>query len=553
MALLTDQQIPLTYKQLLNLSSSVSSTYQTMTDGLGNDCGLEIKTNQINVRSGWTFTVDGAGLATSLSALSDVAFSGLASNNIMSYNSGTSKWNNITLSTLKSNLSLNNVENTALSTWAGTTNITTLGTISTGTWNGTTLGVGYGGTGQTTYTNGQLLIGNTTGNTLTKATLTQSGGITVTNGGGSITISCVDWTSASADLSTSGKISSSSTAYTHVATGTTAQRDTGGGTGSIRYNTTDGKLEAYNGSGWDQYALSAASGESNTASSVGTGQSLYKSKTGVNLDFYSLLAGSNKITIGLSTSDITVDVNPANITLGSVGGLTWTDGKIPIGKTSDGTLNAATLTAGQGITITNGAASITVADTTVTTKGDIYCYGSSAARLAVGTNGYCLIADSSQSTGLAWAQRARLLQTSYTAYTIATSGSTTIPHDDTIPQNTEGTQLFTVSFTPVSASSTLYMCLTLAWSAAASDWFMGGIWVDSTANALAALDVYNTSSGASLPFALQYSEASGSTSARTYKVRVGDTGGAWGINGNTSGTRSMGGVKNCALIIYEVL
>jgi hypothetical protein len=51
-----------------------------------------------------------------------------------------------------------------------------------------TLGVDQGGTGQTTYTNGQLLIGNTTGNTLNKATLTAGTGITVTNGAGSITI-----------------------------------------------------------------------------------------------------------------------------------------------------------------------------------------------------------------------------------------------------------------------------------------------------------------------------------------------------------------------------
>ena len=45
-----------------------------------------------------------------------------------------------------------------------------------------------GGTGQSSYVNGELLIGNTTGNTLTKATLTQGTGVTVTNGTGSITI-----------------------------------------------------------------------------------------------------------------------------------------------------------------------------------------------------------------------------------------------------------------------------------------------------------------------------------------------------------------------------
>jgi hypothetical protein len=51
-----------------------------------------------------------------------------------------------------------------------------------------TVAIANGGTGQTTYTNGQILIGNTTGNTLTKTTLTAGTGISVTNGAGSITI-----------------------------------------------------------------------------------------------------------------------------------------------------------------------------------------------------------------------------------------------------------------------------------------------------------------------------------------------------------------------------
>lgn len=66
--------------------------------------------------------------------------------------------------------------------------LTSLGTIATGTWEGTTIAVNQGGTGDTTYTNGQLLIGNTTGNTLTKAVLTEGAGIDITNSTGSITI-----------------------------------------------------------------------------------------------------------------------------------------------------------------------------------------------------------------------------------------------------------------------------------------------------------------------------------------------------------------------------
>ena len=52
-----------------------------------------------------------------------------------------------------------------------------------------TLAVTNGGTGQTnSFTNGDLLIGNTTGGTLNKAKLTAGTGITITNGAGSITI-----------------------------------------------------------------------------------------------------------------------------------------------------------------------------------------------------------------------------------------------------------------------------------------------------------------------------------------------------------------------------
>jgi len=46
-------------------------------------------------------------------------------------------------SEVKTDLSLNNVENTALSTWAGSANITTVGTIGTGTWQGTAIGDTY--------------------------------------------------------------------------------------------------------------------------------------------------------------------------------------------------------------------------------------------------------------------------------------------------------------------------------------------------------------------------------------------------------------------------
>lgn len=51
-----------------------------------------------------------------------------------------------------------------------------------------TLPVTNGGTGQTAFTDGQLLIGNTATGGLSKATLTQGTGVTITNGNGTITI-----------------------------------------------------------------------------------------------------------------------------------------------------------------------------------------------------------------------------------------------------------------------------------------------------------------------------------------------------------------------------
>jgi len=60
------------------------------------------------------------------------------------------------------------------------------GATSAPTWG--TLGTAAGGTGQTSYTDGQLLIGNTSTGGLTKATITAGTGVSVTNGNGSITI-----------------------------------------------------------------------------------------------------------------------------------------------------------------------------------------------------------------------------------------------------------------------------------------------------------------------------------------------------------------------------
>jgi hypothetical protein len=88
------------------------------------------------------------------------------------------------------------------------TGITGVGTLTAGTWNATTIAVNRGGTGQTAYTDGQVLIGNTGTGGLSKTTLTAGANITITNGSGTITIAATapgtgtvtNVSSASADL-----------------------------------------------------------------------------------------------------------------------------------------------------------------------------------------------------------------------------------------------------------------------------------------------------------------------------------------------------------------
>lgn len=78
---------------------------------------------------------------------------------------------------------------TALGSSVVSSSLTSVGTITSGTWNGSTIAVNRGGTGQTSYANGQILIGDSVANTLVKSTLTAGANITITNASGSITIS----------------------------------------------------------------------------------------------------------------------------------------------------------------------------------------------------------------------------------------------------------------------------------------------------------------------------------------------------------------------------
>jgi len=211
---------------------------------------------------------------------------------------------------------------TSIAVSGGTTGLTTSGgpvtTSGTITLAGT-LVVANGGTGQTSYTDGQILIGNTAGG-LTKTTLTAGSGISITNGNGSITIT-----------STAGGGTVTSVAGSGGTTGMTLSGGPITGAGTLTLGGT----------------LAIANGGTNATSASGARLNLGAAASGANSDITSLSGLTTALSIGQ----------------GGTGQTSYTDGQLLIGNTATGGLSKATITAGSGIVVTNGNGTITITST----------------------------------------------------------------------------------------------------------------------------------------------------------------------------------------------
>lgn len=146
-----------------------------------------------------------------------------------------------------------------------------------------------------------------------------------------------------------------------------------------------------------------------------------------------------------------------------------------------------------------------------------------------------------------------LIQRAYETYATNTNLTTIIPFDDTIPQNDEGTEIMTHAFTPESASSRIR----IRFQGFGGSNIAGGIAValfkDDDADALCASVTYVGDAAHAEALVLEYEEASGSTDARTYKIRVGGPSGTTvRLNGTTAG-RLFGEKAASTLIIEEIL
>ena len=238
-----------------------------------------------------------------------------------------------------------------------------------------TLPVANGGTNQTTYTDGQLLIGNSTGNTLTKATLTAGTGITITNGSGAITIAgntgtvtSVSGTGTVNGITLTGTVTSSGSltlggtlsgvSLTTQVTGTLPIANGGTGSTSTTYcsltSNVTGTLPATNG------------GTGN--SSYAVGDLLYASTTTALSKLADVATGNALISGGVSTAPswgkigLTTHVSGTlPVANGGTGATTSTGSGAVVLATSPtlttpnlGTPSAVTLTNATGLSLTTG-------------------------------------------------------------------------------------------------------------------------------------------------------------------------------------------------------
>lgn len=133
------------------------------------------------------------------------------------------------------------------------------------------------------------------------------------------------------------------------------------------------------------------------------------------------------------------------------------------------------------------------------------------------------------------------------------TGSTVMALDDNPKTNSDGDQYLSQAITPTNSSSTLIIEVNVPASVVGATSIVMGLFQDSTTNALASTAFDAPSGGAIYPITLVHSMTAGTTSATTFKVRIGPGAAATiSVNG-ASGSRKLGGGMGATLKITEIL
>jgi hypothetical protein len=175
-----------------------------------------------------------------------------------------------------------------------------------------------------------------------------------------------------------------------------------------------------------------------------------------------------------------------------------------------------------------------------------------------GSTGVSLVQDGTITPAKTTGQRVLAQIVTFQTGAVAT-GTTIIPVDNTIPQNTEGTEFMSLAITPVSATSTLEIDIIFIGNEATnhSDAITVALYKDSATDAIAACAILLPGvpfSGCMASGAFKHIMTSGSASLQTFKVRAGaNQAGTIVFNGATGGSQVYGGVSASRITIKEYL
>lgn len=564
----------------------------------------------------------------------------------------------LSAATVKTMLSLNNVENTALSTWAGSSNITTLGTIATGTWNASIVTVTYGGSGRASATAYAPIVGGTTSTSAHQSVASGSAGQIFQSAGNAAvpTWSTPTYPSASG---TSGKFLISdgtnnvySTSTIPTSAGATALKHLkSDGTNYVLTSatisdspSTAGKVLISDGTNWITSTPTFPNASATSGKRIKSDGTNWVASTTTLPDS----GTSRKMIVGDGTNYVesteTWAVPGSSKNYLKSDGTNWTSAApdtTPVASTLAGwdtnsNLSANNLLEGYTTTVTStGTKTLAVGDTyqqVFTGSTTHTCKLPVVSTLALGTvyfitnlsTGVVTVQSSGANTVQAMASNTSLMvqsnattgtgasvwnviayfpaasditgsgslvratsptfttpvlgtptsgtltnctglpvagltgqkpvvQRVYTQTGAVATGTTIMPTDDTIPQNTEGDQYMSLAITPTNASNILHIEVAAFISSSFAGAVAGAcaLFQDSTANALACVEVTLGGQYYTVPFYFHWTMVAGTTSATTFKVRAGtNSAGTTTFNGQIS-ARLMGGSIASSITITE--
>ena len=134
------------------------------------------------------------------------------------------------------------------------------------------------------------------------------------------------------------------------------------------------------------------------------------------------------------------------------------------------------------------------------------------------------------------------------------SGTTTCAYDDTIMQNTEGTEFMSLAITPTKATNKLKIDVFINLNHDSTNKIIvAGLFQDSTADALAQMNSTEDLSNSPLLISFTHFMTAGTTSSTTFKVRGGtDAAATVTFNGRDGTNRRLGGRYASTITITEI-